>query len=172
MKVLFLSVIIRNFTYRTHGDQIEKEPLFVHPPDINWPPEDPNLFNDVIYNARHLLFAKLLNNDKPKDEISSEALKLLIYQIERCLQHLWERIDSPSLKRNHRFKESANINYALVGVIKYNPQIFQEFYEVIEEYWEEAQKIGVISRDEDFIGFSVNYLPWFWNCELRDFNFE
>lgn len=157
-----------NFTYRMHGDQVEKEPLFVHPPDINWPLEDPNLFSDVIYNVHHPLFAKLLNNDKPKDEISSKALKLLIYQIERCLQHLWERIDSPSLKRNHRFKESANINYALVGIIKYNPQIFQEFYEAIEEYWEEAQNIGAISRDEDFIGFSVDDLPWFWNYELTD----
>lgn len=84
------------------------------------------MFIDVIYNAHHPLFAKLLNYNKPKDEISSEALKLLVYQIEKCLQHLFERVDSPSLRLNRRFKESANINYVLVGVIKHNPQIFKE----------------------------------------------
>lgn len=159
-----------NFTYRMHCDQIGKEPLFVHPPDIS--PEDPNIFGDVVYNARHPLLVKLLSYNKPKDEIASEALKLLIYQIDKCLQHLWERIDSQSFKRNHRFRESANIDYMLVGILKYYPQIFKEFYEAIEEYWGEAQKIGAISLDEDFIGFSVDDLPWFWNCELSDFKFE
>ncbi|RXA19455.1 chaperone protein [Methanosarcina sp. MSH10X1] len=159
-----------NFTYRMHGDQIEKEPLFVHPPNIS--PEDPDMFGDVVYNAHHPLLAKLLSYNKPKDEISSEALKLLIYQIDKCLQHLWERVDSQSLKRNHRFRESANINYVLVGILKYYPQIFKEFYEAMEEYWEEAKNIGAISLDEEFIGFSVDDLPWFWNCELSDIKLE
>ena len=118
-----------------HNDSIEKAPLFVHPPVIDDWQDDPYTFNDVIYNASHPLFAKLLNYNKPQDEISSEALKLLVYQVEKCLQHLLERVDSPSFKRNHRCKESANINYVLVGVLKYNPQIFKEFYEAIEEYW-------------------------------------
>ncbi|MDR7666577.1 ATP-binding protein [Methanosarcina sp. Z-7115] len=166
------SLCNRNFTYRMHNDPIEKTPLFVHPPVIGDWQDDPYTFNDVIYNARHSLFAKLLNYNKPKDEISSKALELLVYQVEKCLQHLLERVDSPSLKRNHRFKESASINYVLVGALKYNPQIFKEFYEAIEEYWEEAQNIGAISRDEDFIGFSLDDLPWFWNCELNDFKFE
>ncbi len=60
----------------------------------------------------------------------------------------------------------------LIGILKYYPEIFQEFYEAVEQYWEEAKDLGVISRDEDFIGFSLDDLPWFWNCELSDFKFE
>ncbi len=105
----------RSFTYQMHNDSIEKAPLFVHPPVIDDWQDDPYTFNDVIYNASHPLFAKLLNYNKPQDEISSEALKLLVYQVEKCLQHLLERVDSPSFKRNHRCKESANINYVLVS---------------------------------------------------------
>ncbi|BAW30371.1 hypothetical protein SAMN02910340_00741 [Methanosarcina thermophila] len=57
----------------------------------------------------------------------------------------------------------------LIGVLKYYPEIFHEFYEAVEQYWEEAKDLGVISHDEDFIGFSFDDFPWFWNYELTDF---
>jgi hypothetical protein len=60
----------------------------------------------------------------------------------------------------------------LIGILKYYPEIFQKFYEAIEKYWEEAKNIGIIPYEEKFIGFSLDDLPWFWNCELSDFKFE
>ena len=165
------SLNYKTFTYRMHNHSKEKAPLFVHPPDINWQ-EDPNEFLEVIYNAGHPLFARLLNYDKPKNENSSKAIESLIYQIENCLNHLLDKLYSSTLKRIRGFETSENVNYMLIGILKHQPQIFNEFCEAIEEYWEDAKDMGVVSCDEGFIGFSIDDLPWFWNCELSDFKFE
>jgi len=156
-----------NFTCQIHNDSKEKAPLFVHPPDFyDYEPAD------VIYNANHPLFAKLLDGKKPKNEKTSKAIDMLTHYIGNCLSHLSDKAYLSFSKRSQGLKESANFNYMLIGILKYYPEIFQEFYEAIEQYWEEAKDLGVISHDEDFIGFSLDDLPWFWNCELSDFNFE
>jgi hypothetical protein len=156
-----------NFTCQMHNDPKEKAPLFVHPPDFfDYEP------TDVIYNARHPLLAKLLDGKKPKNETTSKAINILTHHIGNCLSHLNDKAYSSFFKRNQGLKESANFNYMLIGILKYYPEIFQEFSETVELYWEEAKDLGVISRDEDFIGFSLDDLPWFWNCELSDFKIE
>ena len=158
---------LSDFTYRMHSDPIKKTPLFVHPPYFH--KEQPDI---VIYNAYHPLIARLLNGEKPKDEATSKAISELTYRIERFLWHLCERVDSSILKRNRELGKSANFNYMLTGILKHYPEIFKEFYEAIELYWEEAKNLGVISPEEDLIDLSLDDLPWFWNCELRDFKFE
>jgi len=158
------SISYNDFTYRMHSDPIEKTPLFIHPPDF---------FDDepdkVIYNANHPLLTRLLDGEKPNDEKVSKAIDILVHNVGNCLWHLCDKAYSSFFKRNHGLEESANFNYMLIGILKYYPEIFQEFYEAVELYWEEAQELGVISRDEDFIGFSLDDLPWFWNYELTDF---
>jgi molecular chaperone HtpG len=156
-----------NFTCQMHSDPIDKAPLFVHPPDFfDGEPAQ------VIYNTHHPLLAKLLYEKKPKDEAASKAIDILFYHVGNCLWHLYDKAHSSYFKRNQGLKESANFNYMLIGILKYYPEIFQEFYEAVELYWEKAKDLGVISREEDFIGFSLDDLPWFWNCELTDFKFE
>lgn len=159
------SISYRKFTCQMHSDStIEKTPLFVHPPDLFiMEPEK------VVYNAHHPLFARLLKGKELKDETASKAMDILASNIENCLWHLYDKARSSFFKRNHGLEESANFNYMLIGILKYYPEIFQEFFEAVEQYWEEAKDLGVISRDEDFIGFSLNDLPWFWNYELSDF---
>lgn len=156
-----------DFTYQMHSDPIEKTPLFVHQPDFFDEAAD-----NVIYNARHPLFARLLNGEKPKDEATSKAIDILIHNIRKCLWRLWEKAYSSFFRRNNGLEESVNFNYMLIGILKYYPEIFQEFYEAVELYWKEAKNLGVVSLEEDFIGFSLDDLPWFWNYELTDFKFE
>ncbi len=161
------SILSNDFTSRIHCDPMKKAPLFVHPPDF---------FDDepgrVIYNTNHPLLAKLIDGEKPKDEATSKAIDILTTNIGNCLWHLCDKAYSSFYKRSQGLEESANFNYMLIGILKYYPEIFQEFYEAVEIYWEEAKDLGVISREEDFIGFSLDDLPWFWNCELSDFNFK
>ena len=76
------------------------------------------------------------------------------------------------MKRIRGFETSANVNYMLTGILKYQPQIFNEFFEAIVEYWEDAKDIGAVSCEENFIGFSLDDLPWFWSCELSDYKYE
>jgi molecular chaperone HtpG len=147
-----------------HSVPIEKIPLFVHPPYFD--EDQPDL---VIYNACHPLIARLLNGEKPKDEAAIKAIYVLTHRIERFLWHLWEKASSSTFKRNQELEESANFNYTLIGILKYYPEIFKEFYDAIELYWEEAKNLGVISPDEDFIDLSLDDLPWFWNYDLTDF---
>lgn len=161
------------FTYRMHSDSTKKAPLFVHPPDFDNPRHDTSAYSmNFIYNAHHPLFERLLDGEKPRDKTTLEAMNTLIKNIRKCLFRLSDKAYSSFFKRNQGFKESANFNYMLIGILKYYPEIFQEFYEAVEQYWEEAKDLGVISLEEDFIGFSVDDLPWFWNCELSDFKFE
>lgn len=161
------------FTYRMHSDPTKKAPLFVHPPDFDNPKGDTSSHStNFIYNAHHPLFKRLLDGEKPKDKTTLEAMNILISNIEHCLFRVSDKAHSFFLKRNHGLEESANLNYMLIGILKYHPEIFKEFSEAVELYWEEAKDLGVISRDEDFIGFSLDDLPWFWNCELNDFKFE
>ncbi|MCC4765142.1 chaperone protein [Methanosarcina sp. DH1] len=157
----------RRFIQRIHNYSTEKIPLFVHLPGL-YEADD----TEIIYNIYHPLLAKLLIDGKPKDEASSKAIFILTRHIEECLSHLYGTLYPSFFRHNYRLQKSVNINYMLIGVIKYYPEIFQEFYEAVEKYWEEAKDLGVISREEDFIGFSLDDLPWFWNCELSDFNFE
>jgi molecular chaperone HtpG len=153
------------FTYRMHNNLLDKEPLFVYPPR---PIDD---FEEVIYNARHPLFSRLLNGKTPKDNASLKAISILTKHIDDCLSDVFDTAFSSVLRRAHGLDNSINFNYMLVGILKYYPEIFQEFYEAVELYWEEAKNLGVISLEEDFIGFSLDDLPWFWNCELTDFKF-
>lgn len=162
-----LSKSSNHFAYRIRCDPIKKAPLFVHPPDFF---EDEPA--EVIYNESHPLIAKILDGGKPKDKVASKAIDILISNIGSCLWHLCDKAYSSFYKRSQGLKESANFNYMLIGILKYYPEIFQEFYEAVEQYWEKAKDLGVISHEEDFIGFSLDDLPWFWNCELSDFNFE
>lgn len=160
------SISYDKFTYIMHSNELDKVPLFVYPPyfiDQSY---------EVIYNANHPLFERLLSGKSPKNDASSKAIKLLINHIENCLSHVFDTAFSSFFRRKRGLEDSANFNYMLIGILKYYPEIFQEFYEAVELYWEEAKDLGVISREEDFIGFSLDDLPWFWNCELTDFKFE
>ncbi|MHB8102344.1 MAG: HD domain-containing protein [Methanosarcina sp.] len=156
-------ISVDKFTYQMHSNQLDKAPLFVYPPDFI------DQSDEVIYNARHPLFERLLNGNNPKDDASSEAIKILINNIENCLSQVYATAFSSFIRRNHRLEDSANLNYMLIGILKYYPEIFQEFYAAVEHYWEEAKNLRVISLEEDFIGFSLDDLPWFWNYELTDF---
>ncbi|MEN6553405.1 MAG: hypothetical protein ABFC34_11055, partial [Methanobacterium sp.] len=161
------SVSYKGVIKQVHNFSREKTPLFVHPPG-RYVGDD----TEIIYNVYHPLFARLLNGEKPKNEASSEAIHVLIRHLDECLSHLYSTFNSSSFIRNCELQKSDNINYMLIGILRYYPEIFQEFYEAVEQYWEEAKDLGVISIDEDFIGFSLDDLPWFWNCELSDFKFE
>ncbi len=152
------------FIPQIHNDSIEKTPLFVNPPGINEADD-----TEIVYNAYHPLFARLLNGEKPKDEASSEAISILTNHLKRCLSHLYSTAYASSFRQNNGLQKNTNINYMLIGILKYYPEIFHEFYEAVKLYWEEAKDLGVISREEDFIGFSLDDLPWFWNYELTSF---
>ncbi len=160
------SISHNEFTYQMHSNLLDKAPLFVYPPNFI---ED---FDRVIYNARHPFFKRLLNGKVPKDNASLKAIKLLINHIDNCLSHVFNIAFSSIFRTKHGLDDSNNVNYMLIGILKCYPEVFQEFCEEVELYWEEAKNLGVISRDEDFIGFSLDDLPWFWNCELSDFKFE
>lgn len=161
------SVLYKGNLRQIHNFSGEKMPIFVHLPGL-YEGDD----TKVVYNAYHPLFARLLNGENPKDEASSEAQNILIIYLAECLSHVYSTLNSSSFRQNDKLQKSSNINHMLIGILKYYPEIFQEFYETVEQYWEEAKDLGVISRDEDFIGFSLDDLPWFWNCELSDFKFE
>jgi len=79
---------------------------------------------------------------------------------------------SPYFRRHNGLENTVNINYFLIGVLKYYPEILQELYEAVELYCVKAKNLGVIPIEEEFIGFSLDDLPWFWNCELSDYKFE
>lgn len=154
------------FTYQMHNNLIDKAPLFVYPPCLIESPEM------VIYNARHPLFARLLNGKIPKDNISLKAINMLTRQIANCLSYVMNTVCLPFYRKKYGLEYSKNFNYMLIGILKYYPEIYQDFYEAIEEYWEEAKNLGVIPQEEDFIGFSMDDLPWFWNHEFTELKFE
>jgi molecular chaperone HtpG len=154
-----------DFTFLMHSDPIEKSPLFVHPPDFYWDEPD-----RVIYNARHPLIARLLKGEKSEDE-TYKAISKLTYRIERFLWHLWERLDSLIFKQNPKLGRSANLNYMLIGILKYYPEMFKEFHDAIELFWDEAKNLEIISPEENLIDISLDDLPWFWNCELYEFEY-
>jgi molecular chaperone HtpG len=158
------SISYNRFIQRMHNYSGEKTPLLVHVPGLYESDE-----TKIIYNAYHPLFARHLNGEKPKDEASSKAIHILINQLDECLSRLYSALSSSSFIRNYKLQKSANINYMLIGILKYYPQIFYDFYNAVEQYWKEAKDLGVISHDEDFIGFSFDDLPWFWNYEFTDF---
>ena len=160
------SISYNEFTYQLHSNLLYKSPLFVYPPCFI------ENFDKVIYNARHPLFERLLNGKKPKDDASAEAIKILISHIESCLSQVYDTVFLSYFGKKHGLEYSENFNYMFIGILKYYPEIFKEFYKAIEVYWKEARNLGVISREEDFIDFSLDDLPWFWNCELTDFRFE
>jgi molecular chaperone HtpG len=163
----------REFTYRMHSDPIKKAPLFVHPPGFDDERHDTfSHSTNFIFNAHHPLIKRLLDGKKPKDKNSLNALNLLINKIEKCLFISRDKAYAFFSKRNRELDESANINYMLIGILKYHSEIFQELSQAVELYWEEATGLGVISRNEKFIGFSFDDLPWFWNCDLNDFKLE
>jgi molecular chaperone HtpG len=161
------SLLYGGLTYRMHNKLMEKAPLFMHPPGFFMADD-----TEVIYNANHPLFARLLNGDKPKDKASLEAIRLLTSHIEECLSNLYNRLYSPYFRRHNGLENTVNINYFLIGVLKYYPEILQELYEAVELYCVKAKNLGVIPIEEEFIGFSLDDLPWFWNCELSDYKFE
>jgi molecular chaperone HtpG len=154
------------FTYKIHNILLDNAPLFVHPPRYIYD------FDRVIYNAHHPLFARLLDGKTPKDDASSKAMDILIEKITHCLSHVFDTVYSLSFNKRRGLEDSSNFNYMIIGILKYYPEIYQEFCKVIGEYWKEAKDLGVISQKEDFIGFSLEDLPWFWSYELSNFKYE
>jgi len=58
-------------------------------------------------------------------------------------------------------------NRMYIGIIKQYPEIFDKLYDAAKDFWMNAQDVGAISYDEEFPGFTIEDLPWFWNCEIE-----
>jgi hypothetical protein len=145
------------FTYGMHSKNGTNEPLFVHYPGSLRDPDD------VIFNANHRLLYRFFEGMQPRDEKSLEALKYLYYTFNSLLNDLSSIVISNTFIKQIEYSDNQNL--MLIGIIKNNPEILKEFYNAAMEFWENAQDVGAISYDEEFPGFTVEDLPWFWNYD-------
>ncbi|HII93942.1 MAG TPA: chaperone protein [Methanosarcina sp.] len=142
-------------TYEMVNNGNNGTPFFVH---------IPYAFDteEVIFNARHPLIFNLLEGRKPKNEICLKALRVLSTSLSSIFNQLIN-ILPPNVYSDSRICYSKNINYMLIGILEYYPEIINKFDNIVQEFWREAQKLGAVSSEEKCRKFTAEDLPWFWN---------
>ncbi|HII02884.1 TPA: chaperone protein [Methanosarcinaceae archaeon] len=149
-----------SFISKIHDVTGNSKPLFVHSLENDLP-------YNVIFNTNHWLLSRFFNEQQPKDELSSKAIKLLTNNIMPALESVWNTAHSDYYIIKSGMRSNFYINYKLIGITKYYPEIIEEFHEATTKFWEEAQSIGAIPLEEEFPGFTSDDLPWFWNHKLE-----
>ena len=139
-QVAFANIICSNTT--------EKTPLFVHSTSSTG-----RAIRNIYLNAQHPFCTRLLYNGKPKDNKSVGAINILLNKIVQSLEHLDNVVYSTSDRQIYGLNKSVNTNYMYIGILKYHPELFQILYNSMEQYWEGAKNTGVLSCNDNFIGF-------------------